>query len=122
MEDVYARTENDPSYVVKLEETDEIEMLTQQINMLIFTERGEVLGTPEYGTGILDYLFNAMQSMTLSRIENEIESQINFYLPLASKYPVNITVNAIDPARLTNAVYINVQIQEHNKFGVVVKK
>lgn len=58
LRDFYIRPEGDPAYISgQLEVQNEIESLLQQIKMILFTNRGEVLGEPGFGLEVEKYLF-----------------------------------------------------------------
>jgi hypothetical protein len=58
LRDIYFRDQNDPKFRAdKVEVTDDLEATIQQIMMTIFTRKGEVLGEPNFGLNLDNYLF-----------------------------------------------------------------
>ena len=58
LRDFYLRPETDPAFrPEQLEVYDELESCLQQIKMTLFTQKGEVLGEPEFGLEVEKYLF-----------------------------------------------------------------
>ena len=53
------------------------EKLIQDIRTLLLTEKGSVLGNPEYGSNLNRYLFDTLSESTISNIKSEIQSAIN---------------------------------------------
>ena len=58
LREIYFRDQNDPKFQAdKVEVTDDLEATIQQIMMTIFTKKGEVLGEPNFGLNLDNYLF-----------------------------------------------------------------
>ena len=75
MREIYNRDPNDLTYnPYQLEVTDLVEICIGQIKMVLLTNRGEVLGDPQFGLNMEELVF----SMGLS--ESSLRSQIDFYL------------------------------------------
>ena len=92
MADIYNRIEGDPGFVKdSVEVNDTVIILLQQIEMLLFTRQGEILGAEKAGINIEDliYTLNANEGSIKNNIVNQIES----YCPLARKHTVNVQVN-----------------------------
>ena len=57
--DFYMRTESDPNFVPdQIEVYDEIESCVNQVRMTLLTNKGEVLGEPDFGLEVTKYLFD----------------------------------------------------------------
>jgi phage baseplate assembly protein W len=57
--DVYLRLPSDPNYVSNFVEVeDEVSNFVQRIEMILTTNPGEVLGSPEFGVNLECYLWN----------------------------------------------------------------
>lgn len=89
LRDFYLRVESDPAFrPSQLEVYDELESALQQIKMTLFTNKGEVLGEPDFGLQVEKYLFEfSIDPFLLTR---EAGDQINKYVGEAKKR--NITV------------------------------
>src|SRR5690554_5255509 len=91
MADLYIRIDGDPGFNPGIIEVDdEVQILLGQIEMLLFTRQGDVLGAETLGTNIEDLIF----SLTVSAgvIETAIYNQIQHYCPLANKFRVDVNV------------------------------
>lgn len=89
LRDFYLRVEADPAFRPgQFEVYDELESALQQIKMTLFTNKGEVLGEPDFGLQVEKYLFEfSIDPFLLTR---EAGDQINRYVGEARKR--NITV------------------------------
>jgi hypothetical protein len=86
--DIYTRIEGDPSFVPdKIEITENLEYLVIQIEMILFTRRGDVLGDDGFGASLDDLIFST--NLSGSAIENIVRDQIKSYVPLANTYNVD---------------------------------
>ena len=57
--DFYVRTNGDPNYdPTKIHSESEVAQLIGQIETLLFTNRGEVLGEPEFGANLEDLVYS----------------------------------------------------------------
>lgn len=91
LRDLYIRPQTDPAFKAdQFEVYDELESTLQQIKMTLFTQKGEVLGEPEFGIEVEKYLFEFdINPFALTR---EASNQINTYVLEGKKR--NITVRA----------------------------
>jgi hypothetical protein len=89
--DLYLRIEGDPNFEPgQIEVQDEVVVLLQQIEMVLFTTKGDILGAPNLGVDLERLLW----SLTVSEgvIKSAIYNQIANYCPLSRKYNVDIDV------------------------------
>lgn len=63
----------------RLIEDDLIKTIVQKYEMIIFTNKGEVLGDPNFGASLLELLYQTKVSKSF--VENEINDQILRYIP-----------------------------------------
>lgn len=74
-----------------LEITSELDTLIQQVDLLLFTNKGDVLCMPEFGCNLEQYLFdttwneNAIKEMIMQQIRNFIYND--------GSYKVDVTIN-----------------------------
>lgn len=99
-----------PKFPLSLGNEDTFKMndsIEQQISFylknLILTSPGENISDPNYGVGLRRFLFEQNIDSSISRIKNEIFSQISKYLPYLSPVEVEIDPNAemVDDYRLS---------------------
>lgn len=93
MVDFYFKNEEDISYKVGIfEETSEIQQLLGQIKMILFTNRGEVLGDIFLGMNLEKIIFETDLNKTI--IKNSIQQQINMYLRYdTNKFDVSFEID-----------------------------
>jgi phage baseplate assembly protein W len=89
LRDFYMRTEGDPKYRPdQVEITDELEATVQGIKMTLFTNKGEVLGEPDFGVSIDNYLFE--YSVDPFSVSAEAAEQINKYVGESRKRKIEV--------------------------------
>jgi len=87
--ELYIRTLDDPNYdPMKLQSQTEIAQLLTQIETILFTTRGDVLGDPNFGANLEDLLFEF--NLNEETIQASIERQLATYCPLAQKYNTQV--------------------------------
>jgi phage baseplate assembly protein W len=90
LRDFYLRTEDDPQFENdRIEISDDLESAIQQIKMTLFTNKGEVLGEPDFGVDIDKYLFD--YSLDPDAIASEATIQINKYAGEVKKRKITVT-------------------------------
>lgn len=116
MRELNIREENDPNYMKgMLEINDEIEALIYQIKMPLGTNKGEVLGEPDFGCDLDSMLFSS--DFYIVPFTTIVTDQVRKFSELATLYPV--TVNAYnygdDPYRST--IMLDIAINGKSAFG-----
>jgi hypothetical protein len=87
--DFYMRSESDPRFRPdQIEVYDEIEACINQVKMTLLTRKGEVLGEPQFGLQIEQYLFDFEIEPT--RLSEEAQSQVTSYVTEAKKRNIRI--------------------------------
>jgi uncharacterized protein len=59
-------------------------LIKQNFKMLILTNPGERVMSPEFGVGIRQFLFENFQSDVYARIDSKIREQVSIYIPIIS--------------------------------------
>ena len=96
LKDFYMRSDGDPKYKKGiLQVSDETEEAVSQIKMTLLTEKGEVLGEPEFGLDVNKYLFDFETDPF--GLSNQATSQVERYVS-ASKFK-NIEIK---PSKFTD--------------------
>lgn len=93
--DIYAIPEEERRYkenVVELENP--LDIIIQQIDLLLFTNKGEVLLMPEFGCNLEQYLFETFYNDV--SIRNIIMEQIRTYVINPYGYYIDVTVEFIE--------------------------
>lgn len=80
VKDLVIRYDGHPKYISnKIVEDDEVEVIVQKLEMILFTNKGEVLGDPELGVNLEYYLWQTRVSE--NNIKKIIDEQISTYIP-----------------------------------------
>lgn len=118
--DIYFKVDEDPNFNNEtLELNDDILLFLQQIEMILTTRKGDVLGNPEFGANLEDYIWSKYGS---TQIENELTSQINIY---CSEF-VNIIKWSIKAYFVKGEIYdsilVDILIEDNKVLGIYVGK
>ena len=94
LKDIYAIPEEEPRYDKNiLEISNELDEIIQQVDMILFTNKGDVLCMPEFGVNLEQYLFNT--TFNTVQIKNIIMNQIRSFIYLDGSYDVDVDVNFV---------------------------
>lgn len=94
LRDIYAIPEEEPRYKEDvIEITSELDEIIQQVDMILFTNKGDVLCMPEFGCNLGRYLFDTSFNETV--IKSIIMDQIHSFIYLDGTYNVDVDVNFI---------------------------
>lgn len=116
--DFYTRQESSSEYVNDiLEVSDERSILIEQIENILFTRKGDVLGQPDFGVNLEDLLFTLTRNQ--SEIKSSILNQIYSYCPLALKYSVDVDVTFKKTVN-RDLGFIDIIINDQRLFGVLI--
>jgi phage baseplate assembly protein W len=86
--DLYFKMDTYPYYDAdEIEINDRVEMLLQELEMILTTPKGSVLGDPDFGVSLDSYIWTTSKGS--SHIKQDVDHQIN-------KYISNDTLNGID--------------------------
>jgi len=117
--ELYTRGPNDPNYKAnQLETNDEIEMLLGQLRMILFTNRGEVLGAPDFGVNLEEALFSL--DFNEYSLRSMLHDQIMKFCPLAEKYRVRFDV-VFAKGTIRDICLIDIYVDGSKAFGILVK-
>lgn len=101
-----------PKYVsTKLVEDEPIEVITQKLEMILYTNKGEVLSDPDLGANLEYFLWST--SVPVDFIKTELISQINKFIPELNdlKYELNLELyKGVDK----DILYINFKLSDKN--------
>ena len=90
--DFYIKYADYPGFIEnKVYVSDPLDVVLNKIEMILFTNKGEVLGDPDFGADLERYVFNTkVNEVVLRQI---IEAQFNTYIPelTANSYNIDIT-------------------------------
>lgn len=92
--ELYIKTIGDPNYnPTEPHSKNEVDQLITQIETILFTDKGEVLGDIDFGCSLNDLLYEL--NANEFTIKSEIDKQIARYCPLATKYKVDAKVSFV---------------------------
>ena len=94
LKDIYAIPQEEPRYKENvLEVTGELDEIIQQVDMILFTNKGDVLCMPEFGCNLGRYLFDTSFNETV--IKSIIMDQIRSFIYLNGSYNVDVDVKFV---------------------------
>lgn len=101
----------------KLQQDAELSMLMTQIETMLFTRKGDVLGDLKFGASLEDYVYELRYNdFQLKRV---ITEQLNTYIPLAQKYNVELEIDYAEEID-RHAVFLDITIDSRFQLGVYI--
>lgn len=117
--DFYLRDPSDPNFRQGvLEINDELEMLLNQIKMILFTNKGEVLGDPDFGINLEEQLFTF--NVNEFSLKNMLRDQLLKFCTLSDKYRVDFDIK-FARGTVRDICLIDIVINGSPVMGVLVK-
>lgn len=117
--DVYFKLPEQEGYsYVETEVEDEVEKFLQQVEMVLTTRRGEVLGEPDFGANLEDWLWNDRASS--KQVEESVRRQIsNYCAASASRIRWDVSASFI-AGQVTDSILLDVTIDGTKVLGIGV--
>lgn len=116
--ELYIKSAADPNFTYdQMQVDEEIQLLLTQIETLIFTSKGDVMGMPDFGLNLEDYVYSFMYNDNM--IKGMVENAISEYIPLSKKHPVSVSVEYTTQTE-RNVVYIDISIDGRYGIGLYV--
>jgi hypothetical protein len=119
--DFYILYKDHPRYVPKeLIEDEVINVIIQKYEMVLFTNKGEVLGDPNFGANLPELLFQTKVSDT--HVRDVINEQISIYIPelLNTNYTLNV-VFVQDPENYQDIMFVNLKVADYDVYAQIGK-
>jgi hypothetical protein len=114
----YVKNIGEPNYKPNEMQSDaELELLLTQISTLLFTRKGEVLGDPGFGANLEDYVYELRYNDY--QLKTVIDYQLSEYVPLASKYNVDISIEVVDDVS-NHIVFLDITVDSRFQLGVYI--
>lgn len=116
--ELYIKTIGDPNFDPKgIDVENELSQLLIQIETLLFTNKGDVLGDSEFGADLekMIYSFNFNEF----EVKKAIEDQIERYCPLASKYNTKVEIE-FTRGEVRDIAQLNIIVDTKYLVGVYV--
>ncbi len=114
--DLYIGYAGHPRFTDKeLIEDEVVKVIVQKYEMIVFTNKGEVLGDPEFGADLPKLLFQT--KVSASAVESDVREQIAKYIPelLSIKYELSVSFYQ-DPENYQDVMEIFFKISEYDVF------
>jgi hypothetical protein len=86
-----------------------IEFIVQKLENILFTNKGDVLGDPNFGANLEYYLWST--NVPSSKIQREIENQINIYLDELNRYDYDFNVELFE-GTIRDILFVNFRIRD----------
>ena len=84
---------------------------SSNIRNLLLTNKGERVGQPEFGCGLLNVLFEPMSDDLLEDVRTEIEDSIAFWLPHVTINNIGVDRDEAEPQQLNIIIEFALTIQ-----------
>lgn len=99
-------------------EDDVVKVIIQKYEMIIFTNKGEVLGEPNFGASLTELLHETR--LSAESIEGDIRAQIADYIPEIDQVGYELSVEFFDdPERHQEYMVINFTIADYQVYATV---
>ena len=114
----YVKNIGEPNYKSDVMQQDsELSMLLTQIQTMLFTRKGEVLGQPNFGANLEDYVYELRYNDY--QLKTVIDNQIAEFIPLASKYNVSVCIEVVDDVT-NHVVFLDITVDSRFQLGVYI--
>ena len=112
VKDLVIRYPGHPKYEPgRIIEDDEIEVIVQKLEMILFTNKGEVLGDIDIGANLEYYLWQTR--VTTGNLKSKVEEQITMYIPELNSIGYTFDV-VLYEGTVRDILYLNFVIKGYN--------
>lgn len=102
----------------ELIEDDVVKVIVQKYEMIIFTNKGEVLGEPNFGADLTLLLHET--KLSAESVEGDIRAQIADYIPEIDSIGYDLSVEFFDdPERHQEYMVVSFTINDYEIFATV---
>lgn len=118
--DFYIGYQGHPRYKSSsLIEDDVVRTIIQKYEMIIFTNKGDLLGDPDFGTDLVRLLHETRLSSNI--IEGNIIGQILKYIPELNNVNYELKVDFVeDPERHQEVMVIGFRLKDYEVYATVI--
>lgn len=100
-------------------EDDLVRVIIQKYEMVLFTNKGELLGDPNFGASLTELLHETR--LSAEAVEADIRAQISDYIPELDNIEYELLVEFVsDPERFQEVMLINFSISGYQVYASVV--
>jgi hypothetical protein len=117
--DFYIIGPDDPTFSpIEVIEDELLNVIVQKYKMVLFTNKGEVLGDPDFGANLLELLYQTKVSE--SHVRNIISEQITSYIPemQGTNYSLNV-VFVQDPVNYQDMMFVYLKIADFDVYAQI---
>jgi phage baseplate assembly protein W len=111
--DFYIKYKEHPKFnSTSLIEDDIVRVIVQKIEMILFTNKGEVIGDPNFGGDLIEYLHNT--NVSAENVKEKLIEQIDEYIPELQIIGYELTLEfSQHPTEYSDILVINITIKEY---------
>ena len=118
--DIYLRNSTDPTFEEGRTEIQEsLDRFLQQIEMVLLTTKGSILGLPDFGASLDTFLWEF--AVTADQLRNEATRQIDQYCSLAKRHKYSVTARIYEVDSFYDTAVIDISIEGRTILGVQIK-
>ena len=104
---------------LELIEDDIVRVIIQKYEMVIFTNKGELLGDPNFGAGLTELLHETRISS--EAVEADIRAQIADYIPELEGIDYDLTIEFVeDPENFQEVMLVNFTVAGYEIYASVI--
>jgi phage baseplate assembly protein W len=112
VKDLVIRYPGHPKYQEgRIVEDDDVEVIVQKLEMILFTNKGEVLGDTDIGCNLEYYLWQT--KVTTGNLKSKVNEQIQKYIPELVTMGYTLSVDLFE-GTLRDILYLNFVIKGYN--------
>lgn len=116
--ELYIKTPGDPNFTPNaVEINSKLEQLITQIQVVLFTNKGDFISNPDFGCSLEDLLFRFI--LNEDQIKERINNQIFRYCGLTQEFNVDTEVT-FKQGVTRHIAYINIYINQINYLQAVI--
>jgi hypothetical protein len=120
--DFYIIDQNDPTYTVdRLIEDEVLNVILQKYKMVLFTNKGDLFGDPEFGADLLKLLYET--KVSASFVEREITTQITNYISELNSTNYTLEVQFVeDTYNYQDMMFIYFKVADYEVYSMIGNK
>ena len=104
---------------LELIEDDLVRVIVQKYEVIIFTNKGELLGDPNFGANLTELLHETR--ISAEAVESDIRAQIADYIPELDGIDFELTVEFVeDPENFQEVMIVNFTVAGYQVYASVV--
>lgn len=110
--DFYIKFPGHPKFNdLEIIEDEVIKIIVQKIEMILFTNKGELIGDPNFGSDLPRYLHDT--NVNADFVKGELTQQFLDYIPELDEigYEINVTFSK-NPLEFSDMMFIDVKVRE----------